>query len=83
LALPWVQKRDLSTGCPSFLFLLFYFQDRKHLFLKENQTQKEGIAGLEEGIAGQKEGIAGLEEGIAGQNGAPEHRGVDKGRAFL
>ena len=35
-----------------------------------NQRQKEGIAGLEEGIAGQKEGIAGLEEGIAGQNRA-------------
>ncbi len=48
-----------------------------------NQRQKEGIAGLEEGIAGQKEGIAGLEEGIAGQNGAPAYRGVDKGRAFL
>jgi hypothetical protein len=46
------QNSDLSTGHPSFLFLLFYFHDRKHLFLNGNLTQKEGIAGLEEGIAG-------------------------------
>jgi hypothetical protein len=83
LALSGAQNRDLSTGCPSFLFLLFYFYARKHLFLNQNQTQKEGIAGLEEGIAGQKEGIAGLEEGIAGQNGPSTYRGVDKGRTFL
>ena len=78
-----VENSDLSTCCASFLFLLFYFQDHKPLFLNKNQLQKEGIAGLEEGIAGQKEGIAGLEEGIAGQNVPSAHRGVDKGRPFL
>jgi hypothetical protein len=81
--LRWAKNRDLSTGHPSFLFLLFYFHAHKYLFINENKLQKEGITGLEEGIAGQKEGITGLEEGIAGQNGAPAHRGVDKGRAFL
>ena len=53
------------------------------MFSNRNQLEKEGIAGLEEGIAGQKEGIAGLEEGIAGQNRASAYQGVDKGRPFL